>query len=164
MATENILSTQLANRDALPQLLNDPGNCGGFKRQWIADLLCTTGKTSPSTYRFFTVPSNLVISSLKLSTDALSTSVTVEIGVYNTTIAGGAAVSAGLFGTGISCSSQVIASEERFNALAITTAGQQLWQLLALASDPGTYYDIVVTSQATITAGGNIMLDLTGAI
>ena len=159
MGTEALSSTQISNRDASPQLLNDPGNSGGSVKQLIAKIETTTGKTSPSTYRFFQIPSNAVISSLKMWTDALSTSVVLDIGVYDTTENGGAAVTDNLFASGVDASSAIAGVEYRYSALDIDTAGKQLWDLLGLSADPGKCYDIVVTADATMTAGGGIVLD-----
>lgn len=158
--TSNIKSTQLTNRDASPQLLNDPAgsSLGSHLRAVIATLACLTADTTSSVYRFFSVPSNALIQSLKIWTDALSTSVTLNIGVYQTTLNGAAAVSATLFASALSASSAVVNSEQRFNALGINTASKQLWDLLGLSADPGIDYDICIAPAASITAGGNITL------
>jgi hypothetical protein len=159
MATEALKSTQITNRDASPQVLNDPGTVGAFARKLLAKIESTTGKTVGSTYRMFQIPSNAIISSLKLWCDALSTSVILDIGVYRTTGDGGAVVSANLFANDVDCSSAVAGTEQRYNALNIDTVGKQLWDLLGLSADPSVAYDIVITTGATMTAGGTIVLD-----
>lgn len=153
-------STQITNRDASPQLLNDPGNAGSLIHGFVALVTAVTSDSSTSTYRFFQVPSNAVVRSLKMWTAALSTSVLLDIGIYDTTQNGGLVVTDNLFANNVDASGAIAGTDYRFSALAITTAGKQLWDLLGLSADPSKSYDVVVTVDATITAGGAIVLDI----
>lgn len=152
-------STQITNRDATPPLLNDPALGVAQVRRMLALVLCVTSDAANSAYRFFQLPSNAVISSLKLWSDALSASTTLDVGVSDTTANGGATVSQALFASAVAATSAVVAAEERYNALAISTAGQALWQLLGLSADPFKFYDICVYPHVTVVAGGNIVLE-----
>lgn len=153
-------SAQLALRDANPQVLIDPALIGSHPRRSLGLVLCVTSDAANSPYRFFQVPSSAVISSLKLWNDALSASTTLDIGVADVpTVNAGAAVSQALFASTVAATSANAGVEERYNALAISTAGQPLWQLLGLTVDPFKNYDICVFPHVTVVAGGNIVLE-----
>lgn len=112
-----------------------------------------------SQYRFFRVYSNDVILSLRFAATAL-TAGAVSLGLWlpNT----GAHVSSAaehLFATSIDCSSAVAIGEKRFTNLALTTAGQRIWELLGLSSDPVAVYDLAAVSTTGATASGTLYCD-----
>jgi len=153
-------SAQLANRDANPPLLNDPGITGAYLRRALALVLCVTSDAANSIYRFFQLPSNAIISSLLLWNDALSASTTLDIGVADVpSVNSGATISQALFASAVAATNANAAVEERYNALAITTAGDPLWKNLGLSADPFKVYDICVFPHVTVVAGGNIVLE-----
>lgn len=158
-AVINRSSTQIANRDASPQLLNDPGSSGGFVRQLFATILSVTGDSATSIYRFFQIPSNAVISSLLLWAADQGAGAVMDIGIWQTTANGGVAVTDNLFANNIDMhTTPPVKVEERFNALALNTAGQQLWQLLGLSADPAINYDLGMVVDVAVAAGGSIVL------
>lgn len=61
-----------------------------------------------------------------------------------------------LFATSISFAAAVAPADKRFTNLSVTTAGQRVWQLLGLASDPETTYDLAAYSTTAATAAGTL--------
>ena len=168
MAAETITSTTLGNITSVPP---KPTSLLYAGRSFTKRDLCTTttGKTSPSYYGFFRIPSGCVVESCKLTNDALSTSVTADIGLYEisnpfapVTTAGSVADASQYFGAGVSLVAAATKTEQLIQGSWTTRAKmmQPVWQILGLATDPVREYDVVVTSDATITAGGVIVLEI----
>jgi hypothetical protein len=163
-AVVNKTSFEITNRDATPQLLTDPGPYGSFRAAKWGQVLTVTGDSINSTYRFFTLPSNAIIDQLILWCAAQGAACTFDFGLYNTTLNGGLAVSGdtALFASALDVSSAVGGVDLRFTsgggALAITTAGQPLWQLAGLSADPSQYYDIVIHVSAAVASGAAVVL------
>lgn len=161
-AVNNNLGNLLANAYAVPPIANIAGNDGALPRRWAAYCAIPTSSTdsSGSQYRFGRVRSSDVIYSLRFGSTAL-TAGNISLGLWNTNT--GAHVSSAaehLFATSIDCSSAVSPSDRRYSNLALTTAGQRVWELLGLASDPCTVYDVVGVSTTAATAAGTLFCDI----
>jgi hypothetical protein len=166
MAAETITSAVLTNVVAYkPNDLRTAGR--NFQKRAICTA--TINKTSPSYYGFFRVPANAVLVSAELSCDALSTSVTADIGFWEVsnpfapvTTAGSVSNSSQYLGAAVS----LVAAQTKTQILiqsGWTTRAkmdQMIWQILGLTADPQREYDVVATSDATITAGGVIVLEI----
>lgn len=171
MATFNILSTVIGNRDAVPKVLTDAFVSGGAARA-VEGYVQTNGAAdgAGSIYRMFSVPSNARVHSIDLQSDALATGCTLDVGVYYPTyIPVGAGLSAANASAVINTqffTSAIAAS----NANAITNVTNQstnntivkqelpLWSAIGLTSDPGIELDICVTVHAAVAAQGYIGL------
>lgn len=170
MASFNLKSTIITNRDASPKVLTDPFVSGGEIRE--SEGYVQTGSATDavgSTYRLCQVPSNARVTSLVFQCDALGGSSTVNIGVYYPTTLplgsglvasnAGAAISASCFIAGISTVSAVAATEIITRAnVTIANQEQAVWQLAGLSSDPGIYLDIVVAVAVIIATQGYVSL------
>lgn len=160
MVTEALKSTLITNRDATPLVLNSSYLAESNVQQAIAQIACTTAKTTGSTYRMCEVPSNCRLSSVMLACDALGASTTFDVGVYRNTKDGGAAVSQAFFASAVDVSAALaetnITNESGTNTIA--KQNKQLWDAVGLTSDPGGTLDIVITTTATINTGGNIQI------
>lgn len=120
----------------------------------------STTDSAGSQYRFFRVKSNDVILQLRFGSTAL-TAGALSIGLWFTNT--GAHVSANaehLFATSINCASAVPPADNRYTNLALTTAGQRVWELLGLSSDPVTTYDVVAVSTTAATVAGTLYADI----
>lgn len=181
MAVEVVQSTILSNRDATPRV---PNPLYGAGRPFVkkAVVLCVTGKTAPSIYGFFSIRSDAHIDTVLLTCDALSTSVTADLGCYETTRQGGgfATTIAGgvadarynasaltntneIFGEDIDLSGALTKSQQLFansSFVTRTKADQALWQLLGFTNDPQREFDLVLVTNTTVTAGGAIMVEV----
>jgi hypothetical protein len=96
MAVEARKSSLITNADEVPAVLNNPRVDGGFERAKIATVAVTNGDSIASTYRLFRVPSNAVMTDLRVYCPAITTAAT-NIGVYRTEKDGSAVVDADLF-------------------------------------------------------------------
>lgn len=160
MTTENILSSIITNRDAVPQVKNNDLTAGAQVQSTLGLCTSTTGKTTGSTYRFVEVPSNARVNSVQIQSEAQGTSTAIDVGVYRNTMDGGAVVSAAFFASAIDVSSAVtktdITNESGTNTIAKQL--QPLWQAAGLSVDPGGTLDIVATSTATINTGASMLV------
>lgn len=162
MATITKQSSALANRDASPRVLNNPGSSGGVMRVGMGSGFVTTGDNSPSTYAFCEVPSNAYISSLRLMWDGTGgTTTACHVGVWSVTADGGGAVSNAFFATAQTLSAALISTEVVHEAGVSGTSGingmeKPLWQQLGLAADPGCHYDIKAILANTADNSGTL--------
>src|SRR6185369_3899783 len=154
-AINNNLGTLLVNTYATPPIANATGLDIGLQYNKLSTCAIPVVGTdlAGSTYRMCEIFSSDIVYSVFYAGTAL-TAGALSVGVYATNT--GAVVSANLFATSINSAAAVPPTDERFNNLSITTAGQRLWQLLGLASDPLTTYDLVYTSTTGATAAGTL--------
>lgn len=163
MSVINRSSAQITNRDASPQILNDPGVCGGAVKRCVAKVTATNADSATSVYRMFQIPSNAVIASLKMVADALGTGAKVNIGVYQTSENGGAVVASqgSLFASAVDVAAATALTDYRYSALTASGAEKQLWDLMGLSADPCILYDICVVVNVAIATTGSLALECT---
>ena len=166
----------ITNRDASPPLPSDLRTAGrNFMKR--ARVLTVTADSIGSMYGFFTLPANAVVVSCLLSNAALSASTTVDIGLWETplrggfssttgwlTLAGGVTGADQFFGDAVAMTNAATKAEQLLantNFYTLLNADQMIWQVLGLAADPQTEYDLVVVAEAAIVAGGTILLEVT---
>lgn len=171
MSQASILnSTVIANRDAVPLVLSNPNYARSQTKSTYGFVLAVTADTTSSVYRMVQIPSNARVTSIKVVSDALSTSAAINVGVYYSNTAksitsgaslGGAAISATFFCSALSVSSALALTDETNQAsnMTIPVRQQPLWQAVGLATDPECYLDIVITPSSAITTGGNIGIE-----
>lgn len=151
-------STAITNREASPRVMNNPGRgAAGVLKAVFGYLASVTASLSAtSVIRLVEVPSNAVVTSVKVSSGA-QTAGKFDIGVYRNNADGGAAVDQDFFTTDLDCASAVIDQECVMKATSANTLAkrnQPLWQALGLTSDPKTTFDICATVHTTdVTTG-----------
>ena len=157
MAVEARKSSLVTNADAVPAVLNNPRVDGGFERTKIATVDVTNADSIASTYRLFRVPSNAVMTDLRVYCPAITTAAT-DIGVYRTVKDGGAVVDADLF-----TSAQVLTSAlngtdvlHESAVFSLANSGKELWDALGLTSDPSVFYDVTMTLTAAAGSTGTV--------
>lgn len=157
MAAENLKSTQLSNRDAIPVVFNSSNQ--GVMRRSVA-VVEAAGGDAGSTYRFCAIPSNAKNIRVMFSCDDLGTGTTLDVGLYQTPANGGAVFDADFFASAIDVATGAVAvtdiTYERA-ATRIADAEKPLWQQMGLSADPGRDYDITAVSGAA-AATGTIMI------
>lgn len=123
-----------------------------------------SGDSIASTYRLVRVPSNLVITRLRMAWDALGGSAAADLGVYQVAANGGAVVDADEFASAVSLVSAGAWTDELEEAAAadIAKIGQPLWQRIGLTADPGRGYDIVATLTAASAGAATVALTVEG--
>lgn len=159
MATENVKSGAITNRDATPAVLSN-GQGGAVQRAFGTVEAAAAGDAG-STYRMCSIPSNARAIRVVLGCDDLGTTATLDVGIYQTTANGAAVVDADFFASAINANSAAVAEtmvshESGFYNL--DDIEKPLWEALGLSADPGRFYDVVVTSNGDIDAAGTITL------
>ena len=157
MAVEARKSSLITNADTVPAVLNNPRIDGGFERTKVATAAVTSSDSIASTYRLFRVPSNAVMTDLRVYCPAITTAAT-DIGLYRTEKDGGAVVDADLF-----TSAQVLTSAlngtdvlHESTVFSLANSGKELWDALGLTSDPSVFYDVTMTLTAAAGATGTV--------
>ena len=157
MAIVNTLTTALAAQDAAEDL----AATNGSPLHVVTGVVeVAAGDDNGSTYRILRLPSTARIVNLEISSDALGTLASYDVGVYNIAANGGAAVDDDEFGSSISLASVTGWTDILEEAAGVLrdAIGKPLWQRLGLTSDPGKAYDIVATGVVAGDAAGSICL------
>jgi hypothetical protein len=157
MAVEARKSSLITNADEVPAVLNNPRVDGGFERAKIATVAVTNGDSIASTYRLFRVPSNAVMTDLRVYCPAITTAAT-NIGVYRTEKDGSAVVDADLFTSAQALTSALNGVDvlHESGVFSLANSGKELWDALGLTSDPSVFYDVTMTLTAAAGATGTV--------
>lgn len=159
MATENILSAAITNRDAIPSVKNNSILKGSLK-EVVGIVACGTGDLA-STYRFFSLPSNARLSQLLIYSPDMGTTGLADVGLYDTTENGSAVVDADFFASAIDMKTAALNGSDithESGVFSIANSEKPLWLALGLASDPCKEYDVVLTTTEAFSAGGTAKL------
>ena len=160
MATENVKSAAITNRDATPSVANNAQ--GGIMRMTWGTAEAAAAGDAGSTYRLCSIPSNARGITVVLATDDLGTTATLDVGLYQTTANGAAVVDADFFASAVNANTAAVAETlVSHEAAAATGYGiedieKPLWEALGLTADSTRDYDVVVTSAGDIDAAGTI--------
>lgn len=155
MATSDISSTQLTNRDASPRVVNNSIIQKGAMQCSVGTLESLDADAIASIYRMVSVPSNARVAQVLLSCDSTGTAGTTDIGVYQTTANGGAVVDADHFASAQALTSALKNSDVTFESgvYGVEDIEKPLWSALGLSADSKRDYDICLTlTEATISA------------
>ena len=161
MAVVAVKSTLVTNADALPAVLNNPRVDGGFERIEVATVAITSGDTTASTYRMFRVPSNAVMTDLRIYSPDIGTTTIADIGLYRTAKDGGAVQDADFFASALSLKDGALNGTDVLHEAAVFTianSGKELWEALGLTSDPSVFYDVALTLTAAADATATVKL------
>ena len=161
MAVVAVKSTLVTNADALPAVLNSPRVDGGFERIEVATVAITSGDTTASTYRMFRVPSNAVMTDLRIYSPDIGTTTIADIGLYRTAKDGGAVQDADFFASAVSLKDGALNGTDVLHEAAVFTianSGKELWDALGLTSDPSVFYDVALTLTAAADATATVKL------
>ena len=147
MTTRN--TDLVANTLASPQVLNDAAELHGVLRvaAGTAELLAGDS-TDNDIVLLAPISSKATIHSLKIGSDTLGGSCTFNVGVHNYD---GTVADEDAFATSVADAAAM--ADVRFEAATINTAGQKLWEIAGLSSDPGGLLYVSITFNAT---GGTI--------
>jgi hypothetical protein len=161
MAVVAVKSTLITNADATPAVLNSPRVDGGFERIEVATAAITSGDSIASTYRMFRVPSNAVMTDLRIYSPDIGTTTISDIGLYRTAKDGGAVQDADFFASALSLKDGALNGTDVLHEAAVFTidnSGKELWEALGLTSDPSVFYDVALTLTAAADATGTVKL------
>lgn len=159
MAVETLKSTPITNLDATPIVPNTVGEGGlGTPREVEGFVTFPASASIGSTARLARVPSTAKIKVVNLESEAQAAGAT-DVGVYYSTAhktGAGAVIDADFFGSAVSVAAAVqpptnVTGESGVYTLDKRT--QPLWQAAGLTTDPGGFFDVVLTLTTAITTG-----------
>lgn len=161
MGVVNVLSQGLTNRDASPRVLTNSRISGGHIRSARGVVAIASGDSANSTYRVLSLPSDAVMSSVRVSAPDIGTTTAADIGLYRNTTDGGAVVAQTFFKAGFVLNAGPYLKVETLTGNTVTTANaeQPLWQLLGLTADPMVSYDLVLTLSGAADAAGSVLVE-----
>lgn len=178
MAQQIYKSSYMTNRDARPQIPNDPRSVGRLIQK-RALVTAVAADSATSQYGFFDVRSDAIIEQCALTFASLAGSSAMDLGFWESvqyqygadfsattgwsTTAGGYANAGQYFGAAIALASTATKQSQLIQSSWTTIAKmmQPLWQILGFATDPGRMFDLVGTVTTAITTGGAIVVELT---
>ena len=151
MAVETTDSAQVAAAEASPQTLVDVSVSGGRVRSIIGTMEVTAAQVTDDgdILRLARIPSNAVINSIELGSDALGASGgTANVGIYQTD---GTEDDEDAYASAVTILQAGSALTRVENeARDIDNVGERVWQDAGDTSDPGGLKDICVTIAATM--------------
>jgi len=162
MSVVTTKSAAITNRDASPSVLNNGAITKADLRKAIGVVSIASGDSVASKYIACSIPSNAVVSSALISSPDLGTTTAADFGLYQSTQAGGAAVSSQFFKAGVVLNAGPITKTECLlgNIITVATMEKRVWELLGLASDPGTHYDVVLTLSGAADGSGSVAVEI----
>jgi len=144
MTTKN--STLVSNFEASPQVASDAHELHGVMRVAQGTIALAAGdSTDDDIVMLAPIPSNASITALQVAADGLGGSCTFNVGLYQTT---GTVVDEDLYASSVADGTTAVA-DLRTEAANINTIGNQVWQDAGASTDPGGYYYVAVTFNAT---------------
>lgn len=160
MAT--IKSASITNRDAVPAVLSNGAITKGALLKATGVCALTSSNVTGDKMVFCSIPSNAVVSSVKVSCPAIGTTPTVNFGLSDTTANGAAAVSASYFKAADDIHTAALNKAEIVNGNVVTVANMEkrVWENLSLSSDPVKMYDVVGTLAANCDAAGSVCVEV----
>jgi len=159
MAVVAVKSTLITNADATPVVLNSPRVDGAFEHVKVATAAITSGDDIASTYRMFRVPSNAVMTDLRIYSPDIGTTTISDIGLYAAD--GGAVADADFFASALSLKDGALNGVDVLHEAAVFTianSGKELWDALGLTSDPSVFYDVTLTLTGAADATATVKL------
>ena len=150
MASGN--SDLVANLEASPQVANKTQELQGVVRIAQGNVaLLAADSTNGDIVMLAPIPSNASIVSIRVGSDGLGGSCTYDIGIYTDA---GAVKDIDFFATSVADGAAI--AELRYEAADLNTTGQQLYTMAGDTSDPGGFYYIAATFDATGGTGGDM--------
>lgn len=160
-AVVTVKSALITNRDATPAVLKSRILQGAPILHARAVLAIANGDSVGSKYLAFSLPSNAVPISVRISAPDIGTTTAADVGLYKATRDGGAVVDADFFKAAVVLNAGAIAKSEIVNGNVVTIAlsEKMIWELLVLTADPSIPYDVALTLTGAADAAGTIIIE-----
>jgi len=168
--TEALKSTSVTNLDADPVVHNNAGKGAPGNLKVVDDYITpTTGAATGSTYQLVRVPSNAIVKQIFFEAGAMTAGKFNLSVYYSTSTTDGTAASKqgvivpttgdSFFASDIDCAAAVTPTDVTNESGNYTLAkrSKELWDALALTSDPGGFFDIVAVCHTTAVTTGAAM-------
>ena len=150
MTTKN--SDLVANLEASPQVMNNAQELHGVIRVAQGNVALAAGdSTDDDIVMLAPIPSNATITSLRVGTDALGGSCTYNVGLYTDA---GIVKDEDFFATSVADGAGL--AELRYEAADLNTTGQKVYTMAGDSTDPGGFYYIAATFDATGGTAGDM--------
>jgi hypothetical protein len=150
MTTKN--SDLVANLEASPQVANDAQELHGVLRVAQGNVALAAGdSTDDDIVMLAPIPSNATVTSLMVGSDALGGSCTYNVGIYTDA---GAVKDEDFFATSVADGAAL--AELRYEAADLNTTGQKMYTMAGDSTDPGGFYYIAATFDATGGTAGDM--------
>lgn len=166
MAVENLKAAAITNLDSAPVVPNQAGmGAAGYVQEIGGFVTVSAAASVASTYRLVRLPSNAKVKHLYLESEAQGAGA-FNLSVYysDSTVDGTSPANQGLIvpTTGDQFFASDVSAASAINTDAINESGnyplskrnKELWDALALASDPGGFLDIVAVVHTTAVTTG----------
>jgi hypothetical protein len=150
MTTKN--TNLVANFEAIPQVANNSAELAGVLRTAHGFVELAAGdSTDNDIVMLAPIPSNAAVPQLFVGSDTLGGSCTFNVGIYETD---GTVKDEDVFATSVA--DEAALADVRFQAADLNTASKKLWELAGDTSDPGGYYYVAITFNATGGTAGTL--------
>lgn len=149
-----VLSEYVTDREADAQI--DTELAPGALKEIVGVAAPAAAQADTDTIHFVRVKSNWVISQVLISAADATTAGAINVGLYDTAEAGGAAVDADLFASAFDLAGGPYNNQDiTFESGEYTYAESEkpLWEVLGLTEDPHKEYDVVADISTTFNGG-----------
>jgi hypothetical protein len=150
MTTKN--TDLVANFEAIPPVANNSAELAGVLRTAHGSVELAAGdSTDDDIVMLAPIPSNAAVPQLFVGSDTLGGSCTFNVGLYKTD---GTVKDEDVFATSVA--DEAALADVRFQAADLNTASKKLWELAGDSSDPGGYFYVAITFNATGGTAGTL--------
>ena len=150
MTTKN--TDLVANFEATPQVANNAAELHGVLRTAHGSVELAAGdSTDNDIVMLAPVPSNAAVPTLFVGSDTFGGSCTFNVGVYTSA---GVVKDEDAFATSVADAAAM--ADVRYEAADLDTGSKKLWELAGDSEDPGGYYYIAITFNATGGTAGTL--------
>ena len=150
MTTKN--TDLVANFEATPPVLNNAAELAGVIRTAHGSVELAAGdSTDNDIVMLAPIPSNAAVTQLFVGSDTLGGSCTFNVGLYKTD---GTVKDEDVFASSVADAAAL--TDVRFEAADLNTASQKLWELAGDSSNPGGYFYVAITFNATGGTAGTL--------
>ena len=150
MTTKN--TNLVANFEATPQVANSASELAGVLRTAHGSVELAAGdSTDNDIVMLAPIPSNASIPTLFVGSDTFGGSCTFNVGIYQ---ADGTVKDEDVFATSVADAAAL--TDVRYEAADLNTGSKKLWELAGDSEDPGGYFYIAITFNATGGTAGTL--------
>ena len=150
MTTKN--TDLVANFEATPQVANSAAELAGVLRTAHGSVELAAGdSTDNDIVMLAPIPSNASIPTLFVGSDTFGGSCTFNVGIYTSA---GVVKDEDVFATSVADAAAM--ADVRYEAADLNTGSKKLWELAGDSEDPGGYFYVAITFNATGGTAGTL--------
>jgi hypothetical protein len=166
MGVANTKSTGVTNADSTQPRLPTAGYLVGANiKMSVGTVEVAAADDNDSVYRMVRLPSNAIVYRIETMNDAITGGTDFDIGLYKIETDGGLVADKDRFASAIDMSTaRSLALDAGFEALGIEQVEKRLWELLGLASDPQTSYDLSYHANTVGSGAGTLSMRVMWAV